>query len=390
VIRSWTLTELNRSIPERCDPRPPAHRPADLGDGSDVWLLQAARAVIDESPLGSVRLARWDHVPHDAEANHLAPLLDVLLRTHEHNAPEAVVHQLRALALRHAAWHRTRTGVLLEILGEFDRLSIDALVLKGAALAWMIYPSPSLRPMVDLDVMVPRARAGDAQAALGRLGFVTEPEPERFRRNAHHLAVAHRLDDGLLVNVEVHVDALSRDAPSTIAMSNLTEPPQPFIVNGTRRLTLGHLDMLRHLTHHLLEPSPNGRVRLIGIVDLLSYASAFNERIDWRRLQSDFGFVTNTLACLHHLVPLPDALLRFAPLPANVAPDRVGEIVRPLRSVLMEGQPLRAIFQELFNPPDWWMHAFYNVPPDRSLTPVRVFRHPWQLARWFALRVAGF
>ena len=321
--------------------RPVPIAPPSPATRSDVWLLEAARAVIDESPLGSIRLARWDHVPHDAEANHLAPLLDVWLRTHDHNAPEAVVRQLRALALRHAAWHRTRTAALLEILGEFDRLSIDALVLKGAALAWMIYPSPSLRPMVDLDVMVPRARAGEAQAALGRLGFGTEPEPERFRRNAHHLPVAQRLDDGLPVNVEIHVDALSRDAPSTIATNNLTEPPQPFMLNGTRRLTLGHLDMLRHLTHHLLEPSPNGRVRLIGIVDLVSYACAFHERIDWRRLQSDFGFVTNALACLHHLVPLPDTLMRFAPVPANAAPDRVGEIVRPLRSVLMEGQPLR-------------------------------------------------
>ena len=124
----------------------------------------------------------------------------------------------------------------LEILGEFDRLSIDALVLKGAALAWMIYPSPGLRPMVDLDVLVPRARAGEAQAALGRLGFGAEPEPRRFRRNAHHLPVAQRLDDGLPVNVEIHVDALSRDAPSTIATNNLTEPPQPFMLNGTRAI----------------------------------------------------------------------------------------------------------------------------------------------------------
>ena len=328
-------------------------------------------------------------MPGDAEASHLAPLLDVWLRTHDHNAPEAIVRQVRALALRHVAWHRTRTAALREILGEFDRLSIDALVLKGAALAWMVYPSPNLRPMADLDLLVPRARAGEAQAALGRLGFGAPPEPGRFRRNAHHLPVAQRRGDGLPINVEIHVDALTRDAPSSIATDNLTEPPQPFMLGGTRRLTLGHLDMLRHLTHHLLEPSASRRVRLIGIVDLVSYACAFHEQIDWRRLQSDFGFVNNALACLHHLVPLPNKLMRFAPA-ANAAPDRVGEIVRPLRSVLMEGQPPAAIFQELFNPPDWWMHAFYNVPTDRSLIPVRVFRHPWQLARWFALRVAGF
>jgi hypothetical protein len=254
----------------------------------------------------------------------------------------------------------------------------------------MIYPSPELRPMADLDLLVPPARAGDAQAALGRLGFGAAAEPQRFRRNAHHLPVAQRPGDGLPINVEIHVDALSRDARSSIATNNLAEPPQPFTLGGTRRWTLGHLDMLRHLTHHLLEPSAARRVRLIGIVDLVSYACAFHERIAWGRLQSDFGFVTNALACLHHLVPLPGTLMRFAPAAANAAPDRVGEVVRPLRSILLEGQPPGAIFQELFDPPDWWMHAFYNVPADRSLTPVRVLRHPWQVARWFARRAAGF
>ena len=386
-----TITQLNQSTAQGSvhRPLPPARR-TDLSDGSDVWLLEVVRSVIDSSARGSIRLADWDRVPHDAEASHLAPLLDVFLRTHEHNAPEAVVCQLRALALRHAAWHRARTAALLEILDEFDRLSIDALALKGAALAWLIYPTPSLRPMADLDVMVPRARAGDAQAALRRLGFGAAAEPGRFRRNAHHLPVAHRLCEALPINVEIHVDALSRDVTASISTSNLTEPPQPFVLNGTRRLTLGHLDMLRHLSHHLLEPTPTGRVRLIGVVDLVAYASTFQNEIDWRRLQADYGLVTNTLACLHHLTALPDTLTRFAPVLANRAPDRVGEVMRPLRSVLMRGLPLHDVLGELFNPPDWWMHAFYNVPLDRSLTPVRVFRHPWQLARWFALRVAGF
>ena len=101
--------------------------------------------------------------------------------------------------------------------------------------------------------------------------------------------------------------------------------------------------------------------------------------IDWRRLQSDFGFVTNALACLHHLVPLPDMLMRFAPV-AALRPIALARSLRP-RSVLMEAQPLHAIFRELFNPPDWWMHACYNVPTDRSLTTVRVLRHR---GNWYA------
>jgi hypothetical protein len=328
-------------------------------------------------------------VPSEAEANHLAPLLSAFLRDHDRNAPDTVVRELQALALRHTAWHRTRTAALLEILDAFDRRSIDTLVLKGAALAWMIYPSPALRPMVDLDLLVPRSRADTAQAALRQLGFDARPGRRRFGRNAHHLPVAHRVDRGMSVNVEIHVDALSRDTPSSIATSNLTEPPQPLAIEGTRRLTLGHLDMLRHLTHHLFEPSPSGQVKLVGVVDLVSYACAFHEQIDWRRLTTEFGFVANALGCLHYVAPLPAKLIRFAPSAAAPAPGRIGEIVRPLRSIVMRGRDPAAMLRELFDPPGWWMHSYYNVPPAKSLIPTRVFRHPSRVARWFALRIAG-
>lgn len=299
------------------------------------------------------------------------------------------MQQLEALMLRHRLWHRERTGVVEEVLEAFKRASIDTIVLKGAALAWTIYPSPALRPMSDVDLLVPPAAARRAQLLLRDLRFDAELNERRFGRNAHHLPVASRSQNGVTISVEIHRDALSRDAWSSISMTNLTESARPFDLNGTPALALGHVDTLRHLTHHLLEPSWGGRLRLVGLVDLLRYGLTFHASIDWRRVESSYPFVINALRCLHYVIPLPGTLARYSPPPGSPPPARVGEAIRPLRAILSGGPPAK-VLGELFSPPDWWLHAYYGVPPGRSLTGVRLGRHPWRVARWFGQRASGF
>jgi hypothetical protein len=194
---------------------------------------------------------------------------------------------------------------------------------------------------------------------------------------------------GFTITVEVHVDALSRDISSSIALDTLTATARPFRMNGRGAFALGHVDMLRHLAHHLLEPAIDGAVRLVGVVDLVRYSGVFHDEIDWRRLEREYSFVLNVLRCLRDVVPLPPVLGGVVPPPASWRPARAGEMMRPLRSILAPGCSIAAVLRELFRPPEWWMHAYYNVPYEASLARVRLFRHPARVARWLALRVAG-
>ena len=352
-----------------------------------------AASAVDGSPLDTRRIpvdaVGWAALAADAEAHGLAPLAHFCLGPHRDATPEATMQQLDALMLRHRLWHRERTAVLADILEAFQRASIDTIVLKGAALAWTIYPSPALRPMSDVDLLVPPAAARTAQLLLRRLGFEAPAGGRRFGRNAHHLPVASRSQNGVTISVEIHRDAVSRDTLSSISMTNLTESARPFDLNGTHALALGHVDTLRHLTQHLLEPSWAGRLRLIGLVDLLRYALTFNESIDWHRLETSLPVRDQRAAMSSLRDPAAPALARYSPAPGSPAPARVGEAIRPLRAILA-GSPSARVLGELFSPPDWWLHAYYGVPPDRSLTGVRLGRHPWRVARWLGLRASGF
>ena len=356
-------------------------------------LLRVAASAVDGSSIDPRRIPTdatgWAALAGDAEAHGLVPLAHSCLEPHRHATAEPTMQQLDALTLRHRLWHREQTSALTEVLDAFQRASIDTIVLKGAALAWTIYPSPALRPMNDVDLLVPPAAARSAQLLLRQIGFEAQVDARRFGRNAHHLPIASRSQNGVTISVEIHRDALSRDTLSSISMTNLTEPARVFSLSGTQAWALGHVDALRHLTHHLLEPSWGGRLRLIGLVDLLRYGVTFNESIDWDRLQAHHPFVINALRCLHYVIPLPAALARYAPAPGFAAPVRVGEVIRPLRAILA-GRPSTTMLDELFNPPAWWLHAYYAVPPDRSLTGVRLGRHPWRVARWLGQRASGF
>jgi hypothetical protein len=362
---------------------------ADYLDDARNWLIGTARAAFRGDRAARPAPLFWPLVTAEAETQGLGPLVDAAIQHRLVDVPSDVSRTFRAQALRETARHRVRTEWLGRILREFDRRSIDVLLLKGCALAWMVYPSPSLRPMADVDVLVPKPAARAAQRTLEALGFEAPVRHRRFGRNAHHLPVASQRVAGMDLHVEIHTDALSRDSGESLAWHSLCEPPRTLSFDATPRATLGHIDTLRHLTHHLLEPSADGRIRLIGVVDLLAYLTIFGDAIDWPRLGRECGFAINVLACVHDVIPLPEHVRPFVPVACQAPSYPSGHVVRPLRSIFERGRSVRDITSELLVPPAWWMHAYYNVAPDEALTRARVLRHPKTVLGWLGLRLRG-
>ena len=288
--------------------------------------------------------------------------------------------ELRALTLRHRRADQIRSAALIELLTALEKKHIDVLVLKGAALAHIIYPKPELRPMRDLDVLVEPGRAGEAQAILREIGFKAPEQHSGYMYEHHHLPGANLEREGLNVSIEIHRDALSGDVDASIRTDRLTGPAYEFDLAGHRALALGHIDALRHLTHHTFEPV--AEIKLGSVVDLYGYATRFAEDIDWTVLRSRFPFVINALRCLHYIHPLPGALRTYISPPTAGPPKDVGAGMLPLSQILTARKSYRQQWRELMYPSDWWMHVFYNVPPERSLFLTRWLRHPVKIMRW--------
>src|SRR5690554_5448713 len=100
------------------------------------------------------RICDWTNVADLAEAHGLAPLLHLHLQAAGVRPPQPVRRQLQGLTLRHRRANQIHVQALAEILPAFATAGIPALVLKGAALAHLVYGRPGLRPMRDIDILV--------------------------------------------------------------------------------------------------------------------------------------------------------------------------------------------------------------------------------------------
>ena len=178
--------------------------------------------------------------------------------------------------------------------------------------------------------------------------------------------------------------ALSKDVHQPISWQRLTEPVRTIATDIDEFKTLGHVDTLRLLYGHTFSRFDN--IRLIGVTDIVEYASRYFEEIDWQRIQSEFPFLINVFRCLHPLIFLPQNLATLAPPPRKALKD-VGRGMLPLRDIFSRQNSWKKIFRQLFQPPEWWLHIFYGVAPDKTLLWVKLIGHPFRVASWLTIRL---
>lgn len=349
-------------------------------DALTRFLRCCAAITVDEEDVArTVRAARevhdWSRLAERAEEHGLAPLVRQHARPLGTEIPAAVWMQLNALAIRHRGAAEALTASLLEITDQYTRRGIGFVVLKGGVLAHDIYARAELRPVRDLDLLVAPADADRATNALHDLGFHGSGERPAWAH--HHVPAVSRVHAGFVATVEVHLDAMSFDQPERLSISGVRDPLRTVSVSGHHVPAFGHTDMLRHLTAHLLEP--RNETRLIGVADLVGYALHHVAAIDWSRLQRTAPRVTNTLGLIHLLRPLPPPLRFLATARADRTVEGVGYGLAPLGDLSFRDA---GTLRRLIWPPDWWMHAYYGVPPDARLAPARWRQHLPRAVFW--------
>jgi len=322
----------------------------------------------------------WPALPAAAEAQGLGPLVYHHLKAAGVDWPASAKRDLQSLYVRHRHANAVKMAALAEILAAFEAAGIEALALKGAALAALIYPEPGLRPMRDLDVLVPPAQARHAQTVLGQLGFTAPVPPPGARLPDKHLEAATRRQEGLTVTVEVHHNLFHAFQPDSFTLADCTGPPLSFDLNGVTAPALGYEDMLWHLCRHIAyHASIWEPIRLIWVADLVGFAEQFVDKIDWQRLARQYPPVLNMLSLFHFVTPLPERLQQAAGVRPDPTPQGIGlefEGWPRRRLAQLRGQNWRQIARATFWPSEWWLRLHYGLDSAQPLFWYRWLRHP--------------
>jgi hypothetical protein len=103
----------------------------------------------------------------------------------------------------------------------------SALLIKGAALALTVYPSPASRPMRDIDLLVPTRRMDAVVRALEAAGL--ESHQDRLRPKSRHLLGETQLvarAGAMSLLVEVH-DRLDKVVPRPLDLAAIERRARP-------------------------------------------------------------------------------------------------------------------------------------------------------------------
>jgi hypothetical protein len=293
----------------------------------------------------------WDALVTDAEHHGVETLLLAHAHAHGGRLPPPVETRLKVRFMQQAHAAAVRAGVIAAVLDAFDADGISALLLKGAALAHLVYPTPVLRPMRDVDVLVAERDADRAWRSLHRAGFA--PVGLHPGRRHHHLHSLGVTVDGETIAVEIHRQLLAA-APFVrpLRYEDISPRAQTFSCGARPARTLGREDMLWHIyAHAFLVTVIRPETRLIWIADLVSAMEAWADAIDWDRLRRTYPRLVRALPLVGDLVPWSPRVQR--------------RLDRPRRHV--STRPGRAA---------WWFDVHYgnDGPPRRFWN--RLVTHP--------------
>ncbi len=250
-------------------------------------LLYCAQTKIPEDKLNKVidiisLPLNWEEVLKSALWHHIAPLLYHNLKDirGSHFIPQEVMDQLRKAYYGNLVRNMYVYGKLKRILDAFHDKSVEAVVLKGAALAKTVYGDIGLRQMNDIDLLIKEQCLDIAEKMMYELGYISYEgwrSKDWYRRNHYHLAPFINQDNG--IKIEIHRDIILPGKPFYVDIRKSWDRVQDIIIEGVNTLILSPEDLIIHLClHSSLQPFKRDIRNLIDISEVVSF---YGERINW-------------------------------------------------------------------------------------------------------------
>lgn len=218
-------------------------------------LLQCLRfdgSVCDEARLSTLNEAAWERLTRLALRTGVAPLWYHALRfqSARRAVPPDSLRTLKEAYLGTAARNQRCYHELQALLAALQAAEIPVIVLKGAFLAANVYDNPAVRPMSDIDLLVPLDRLEQAGALLTALGYrpARPLDTDVVLEVVQHLPLSLRRDAAGAI--EIHWGLTPPKRTYSVDVAEFWERCVPTSIAGRELLALCPEDLLLHLSVH--------------------------------------------------------------------------------------------------------------------------------------------
>ncbi len=178
---------------------------------------------------------------------------------------------------------------LKKILILFGNAGIDVIPLKGVSLLGKVWGNPALRPMADIDVLVPKKDIRKAEDLMAGTGYIAD---ESYHPKAwywkNHFHIAPYFDPSNKIPIEVHHHVVRPGGPIRLDMDKFWRHAGDDMVDGIPVKCLSTEDMFMHLCVHLfINSTCVGTIK--HLLDIAAYLNHYKETIDWTIIERDGG-----------------------------------------------------------------------------------------------------
>jgi hypothetical protein len=222
--------------------------------------------------------ADWDQWVADTFRYGLVPLVWAGLTAQSVGNPEAAQTALRTGAARSALTHKVWfEPALRQVLADLAEAGMQPIVLKGSALAYLAYPRPYHRTLVDIDLLFQIDRIDAAARCLLDRGY--QPLDYDTPRGHHHIP-PFATPDGRF-SIELHHHVLPEANPYAIDLDTLTARTELRSLAGVEARVLAAEDTLWHVCVHLAYGHRYEWYPLRSLTDILALTSYTAHAMDW-------------------------------------------------------------------------------------------------------------
>lgn len=261
----------------------------------------------------------WSRFVEAAAQHGLAPLAFAALKKFDRLCvtPAAAIEALRLAYVRASVGNRLAFDELAALLDSFHRAGIAVVILKGGALAQTLYDEIALRPMGDLDLLIPRQAIREVESALIEQGYsassdITHDYSDEFSAERSFLRMGKRPSQ-----IDLHWHAFTTAYYfERIPIQWFWRRTAEVCVNNRRALTFSPSAQLLYLSSHYMLHQYR---RLIWSYDLALLIARYEREIDWDEVvEAATSFGLSQVVC--------DALSEVRELWGVTAPEAEGRL----------------------------------------------------------------
>lgn len=236
--------------------------------------------------------AAWDS-RDDRQLQHivdggLAPLLHHAAGDSLQHVPLRWRDDLAGAALTAHFAHAAIRESAIDVIDICAELGVPVTLLKGISISDQYWPAPHLRPMGDVDVLLPEAEAARVEAALRERGFAPMPHFDLDEGDAHGTPL---LDTRRQIWIEPHTALFPRharvNAGNLFGAVSVSANSIASTLDGRSILRLGEELQLVYIASYWLRDIRRQRLHatlLIPLLDAIFLLKASAGSLDWDAL----------------------------------------------------------------------------------------------------------